>query len=93
VPDLAIEVDLTSITQISAYEALAIPEIWRYKNGKLEISLFVDGKYINSPVSKAFPNPNIDAIAGISLFLEKSKDLPTSALRREFRQWLQKIQR
>ena len=87
VPDLAIEVDLTSITQISAYEALAVPEIWRYKNGKLEISLFVDGKYINSPVSKAFPN--VDAIAGISLFLEKSKDLPTSALRREFRQWLQ----
>jgi Uma2 family endonuclease len=35
VPDLAIEVDLTSITQISAYEALAVPEIWRYKNGKL----------------------------------------------------------
>ena len=87
VPDLAIEVDLTSTTKTSAYEALAIPEIWRYKNGKLEISLFVDGKYINSDVSKAFPT--INAVAGISLFLEKSQDLPTSALRREFRQWLQ----
>ena len=87
VPDLAIEVDFTSTTKTSAYEALAVPEIWRYKNGKLEISLFVDGKYINSDVSKAFPT--IDAIAGISLFLEKSQDLPTSALRREFRQWLQ----
>ena len=87
VPDLAIEVDFTSTTKTSAYEALAIPEIWRYKNGKLEISLFVDGKYINSDVSKAFPT--IDAIAGISLFLEKSQDLQTSALRREFRQWLQ----
>ncbi|PZV12061.1 MAG: hypothetical protein DCF20_18360 [Pseudanabaena sp.] len=86
-PDLAIEVDLTSITQINTYEALAVPEIWRYKNGKLEISLFVNGKYVNSPVSKAFPT--IDAIAGISLMLEKSKDLPISALRREFRQWLQ----
>ena len=87
VPDLAIEVDFTSTTKTSAYEALAVPEIWRYKNGKLEISLFVDGKYINSDVSKAFPT--INAIAGISLFLEKSQDLPTSALRREFRQWLQ----
>ena len=87
VPDLAIEVDFTSTTKTSAYEALAVPEIWRYKNGKLEISLFVDGKYINSDVSKAFPS--VDAIAGISLFLEKSQDLPTSALRREFRQWLQ----
>jgi Uma2 family endonuclease len=89
VPDLAIEVDLTSITQISAYEALAVPEIWRYKNGKLEISLFEDGKYLNSSVSKAFPL--VPVIEGISLFLEKSKHLPMSALRREFRQWLQAL--
>ena len=89
VPDLAIEVDLTSITQISAYEALAVPEIWRYKNGKLEISLFEDGKYLNSSVSKAFPSGQV--IEGISLFLEKSKELPMSALRREFRLWLQTL--
>ena len=89
VPDLAIEVDLTSITQISAYEALAVPEIWRYKNGKLEISLFEDGKYLNSSVSKAFPL--VPVIEGISLFLEKSNHLPMSALRREFRQWLQAL--
>lgn len=87
VPDLAIEVDLTSVTQISAYEALAIPEIWRYRNEKLEISLFEDGKYINSPISKAFPS--IPIIEGISLFLEKSKNTPMSVLRREFRGWLQ----
>ncbi|MEA5480165.1 Uma2 family endonuclease [Pseudanabaena galeata UHCC 0370] len=89
VPDLAIEVDLTSITQISAYEALAVPEIWRYKNGKLEISLFEDGKYLNSSVSKAFPS--VPVIEGISLFLEKSKELPMSVLRREFRLWLQTL--
>ena len=89
VPDLAIEIDLTSITQISAYEALAVPEIWRYRNGKLEISLFEDGKYINSSTSLAFPS--VPVIEGISLFLEKSKDLPISALRREFRKWLQAL--
>jgi len=89
VPDLAIEIDLTSITQLSAYEALAVPEIWRYKNGKLEISLFEDGKYINSSTSLAFPS--VPVIEGISLFLEKSKDLPMSALRREFRTWLQAL--
>lgn len=89
VPDLAIEVDLTSITKISAYEALAVPEIWRYRNGKLEISLFENGKYINSSVSKTFPS--VPIMQGISLFLEKSKDLPMSALRREFRQWLRAL--
>lgn len=89
VPDLAIEVDLTSVTQISAYESLAVPEIWRYEKGKLEISVLEDGKYLNSSVSKAFPS--VPVIEGISLFLEKSKDMPMSALRREFRQWLQTL--
>jgi Uma2 family endonuclease len=86
VPDLAIEVDLTSKTQVSAYEALGIEEIWRMKNGKLEINLLQDGKYITSVTSKNFPT--IAVIEGISLFLERSTDMPISALRREFRQWL-----
>jgi Uma2 family endonuclease len=86
VPDLAIEVDLTSKTQVSAYEALGIEEIWRLKNGKLEINLLQDGKYISSVTSKNFPA--IAVIEGISLFLERSTDMPISTLRREFRQWL-----
>jgi len=35
VPDIAIEVDLTSATQMSAYEGLGIPEIWRNKEVEL----------------------------------------------------------
>jgi Uma2 family endonuclease len=86
VPDLAIEVDLTSATQISAYEALGVPEIWCYKKGKLEISVLENGQYIKALTSKVFPD--LPVIEGISLFLEKSGELPMSALRREFRQWL-----
>ena len=86
VPDLAIEVDFTSVTQVSAYEALGIPEIWCYKKGKLEISVLENGQYIKALTSKVFPD--LPVIEGISLFLEKSEELPTSALRREFRQWL-----
>jgi Uma2 family endonuclease len=86
VPDLAIEVDLTSMTQISAYEALAIPEIWRYERGRLEISVLENGRYINVLTSKIFPS--IPVIEGISEFLEKSEERPMSALGREFRQWL-----
>jgi Uma2 family endonuclease len=85
-PDLAIEVDLTSATQISAYEALGVPEIWCYKKGKLEISVLENGQYIKALTSKVFPD--LPVIEGISLFLEKSGELPMSALRREFRQWL-----
>ena len=86
VPDLAIEVDFTSVTQVSAYEALGIPEIWCYKKGKLEISVLENGQYIKALTSKVFPD--LPVIEGISLFLEKSEELPMSALRREFRQWL-----
>jgi Uma2 family endonuclease len=86
VPDLAIEVDFTSVTQVSAYEALRVPEIWCYKKGKLEISVLENGQYIKALMSKVFPD--LPVIEGISLFLEKSEELPMSALRREFRQWL-----
>ena len=87
VPDLAIEVDLTSQTQVSAYEALGVAEIWRIRNGRLEVNLLQNGKYINSTTSQIFPS--IPIIEGISLFLERSGDLPMSALCREFRVWLQ----
>jgi Uma2 family endonuclease len=86
-PDLAIEVDLTSQTQMSAYEALGVAEIWRISNGRLEINLLQNGKYVSSVISLAFPS--IPVVEGISLFLERSDNLPMSALCREFRAWLQ----
>jgi Uma2 family endonuclease len=86
VPDLAIEVDLTSQTQVSTYAALGIAEIWKVKNGKLEINLLQDGKYISSTSSQIFPS--IPVVDGISLFLERSGEMPMSALCREFRVWL-----
>lgn len=87
VPDLAIEVDITSQTKVSAYEALGVAEIWRLQNNNLEINLLQNGKYINSDTSQIFPL--FPVIEGFSLFLERSAELPISALRREFRQWVQ----
>lgn len=86
VPDLAIEVDLTSSTQLNAYEALGVSEIWRYKDGRLAINLFQGGKYIQSATSRALPT--VPAVELISLFLARSIDLPMSTVRREFRLYL-----
>lgn len=36
-PDLALEVDLTSKTQMVAYEALKVPEVWCFDSGVLKI--------------------------------------------------------
>jgi Uma2 family endonuclease len=85
-PDLAIEVDLTSPTQLSAYESLAVPEIWRYQQGKLVIFILTEGHYLESTVSSLFPSLPVQA--GISSILERSNEMLTSEARKEFRQWV-----
>jgi Uma2 family endonuclease len=85
-PDLAIEIDLTSDTQVSAYEALGIPEIWRYKNRRLQVNIWQNGKYVESQISASLPD--FPAIEGISKFVEMSREIGMSAALRAFRQWL-----
>jgi Uma2 family endonuclease len=85
-PDLAIEVDLTSPTQLSAYEALAVPEIWRYQQGTLAIFILTEGHYLESTVSSLFPSLSVQT--GISAILERSNEILTSEARKEFRQWV-----
>lgn len=85
-PDLAIEIDVTSKTQISAYQALKVPEIWRYENGKLEINLLQTEQYVKSQTSPTFPN--FPVIEGISRFLEMSRTTGTTPALRAFRKWV-----
>jgi len=87
-PDLAIEIDVTSKTQFSAYQALGVPEIWRYENGKIQIYLLQSGKYVESSNSPTFPNFPI--IEEIFRFLKMSQTIGTSRMLREFRQWVRK---
>jgi Uma2 family endonuclease len=82
-PDLAIEVDVTSKTQLSAYEALRVPELWRYEKGKLQINLLRDREYVESQTSPNFPN--FPVIEEISQFVEMSRTAGTSAALRAFR--------
>lgn len=55
-PDLAIETDVTSKTTLDAYEAIGVPELWLYDNGKFTIYLLKSGKYIKSNRSPTFPD-------------------------------------
>lgn len=87
-PDLAIEVDVTSKTQLDAYEALGVPELWRYEDGKLEINILRNGKYIESEISPTFPNFPIVEV--IPRFVEQSRTLGRSPTLKAFRQWLTK---
>jgi Uma2 family endonuclease len=69
-PDLAIEVDVTSKTQLDAYEALGVAELWRFEGGTLQISVLEAGKYQPSQTSPTFPILSIVAL--LSEFVERS---------------------
>jgi len=85
-PDLAIEIDVTSKTQLSAYEVLGVPEIWRYEKRRLQIYVLQSGKYVESAISPTFPN--FPVIEGISQFLEMGRQSGTSQALRAFRRWV-----
>jgi Protein of unknown function (DUF820). len=55
-PDLAIEIDLTSRTQLDNYQILGVPELWRYARRGLQINVLQAEQYIESDVSPTFPN-------------------------------------
>ena len=85
-PDLAIEIDITSKTQLSAYEVLGVPEIWRYENRRLQVYVLQSGKYVESVMSPTFLD--FPVIEGISQFLEMARLSGTSQALRAFRRWV-----
>jgi Uma2 family endonuclease len=85
-PDLAIEVDVTSKTQLSAYAALGVPELWQFSQGRLRINLLQAGNYIEVNSSPTFPTFPI--IKGVSQFIEMSLVQGSSVALRAFRKWV-----
>ncbi len=84
-PDLAIEVDVTSRTQLDAYQALGVPELWRYEEGRLRIDVLVDGEYLESEISPTFPNFPVPVIVQ---FVGQSLSAGRSSTLRAFRKWV-----
>lgn len=85
-PDLAIEIDLTSKTQISAYAALKVAEVWCYDDGTLKINVLRDGNYESVQVSPTFPGLRLVEV--IPQFIKRGQTEAMSAVQRSFRQWV-----
>ncbi|MBH8563193.1 Uma2 family endonuclease [Nostoc sp. CENA67] len=81
-PDLALEIDLTSKTELDAYEALAVPELWIYKRNKLTINVLQQGKYVESQTSPTFPGIAVMEI--IPQFMQRAKEVGVSQTLAEF---------
>ncbi len=85
-PDLAIEIDITSRTQLTNYQILGVPELWRYDHQGLQINILQNGEYIKSNSSPTFPEiPIIDLV---NQYVEQSQFVGGSQALKAFRIWL-----
>lgn len=87
-PELAIESDVTSKTLLSAYEAIAVPEVWIYRDDSLKIFLLTDGHYLESESSLLFSNMPIKTL--IPQLVNQAINIGTSSMLKEFRKSLSK---
>ncbi|NJO93789.1 MAG: Uma2 family endonuclease [Hydrococcus sp. RM1_1_31] len=85
-PDIAIEIDVTSRTHPSTYEALGVPQLWRKNGDCLQINILQNGKYIEVTRSPTFPNLSITEI--LLEYLEQSKIIGRNQVIKAFRQWV-----
>ncbi|MCA1991757.1 MAG: Uma2 family endonuclease [Coleofasciculus sp. S288] len=85
-PDLGLEIDITSRTHPSIYEALKVPELWRFEKGKLQINVLREANYVESPESPTFPGLPLTQV--IPQYLERSKTAGRNATLKAFRAWV-----
>ncbi len=83
-PDLAIEVDVTSTTQITAYTRLGVPELWVYDGTGLKIYLLQSGEYQESTFSPTFPH--LPILEWVSEVIAQSQAIGRSPALRSLRQ-------
>jgi Uma2 family endonuclease len=87
-PDLAIEIDVTSFTRIEDYIPLAIPEVWIYKQDKLNIYQFENDSYLATDTSRVFPNFPVKQT--IPQYVNRAWSVGSSVALREFEGLLSK---
>lgn len=85
-PDLAIEIDLTSRTQLDNYQILGVPELWRYARRGLQINVLQAEQYIESDVSPTFPN--IPIVELVNQYTQQSQVAGRTCAIQAFKNWV-----
>ncbi|NLX95567.1 MAG: Uma2 family endonuclease [Rhodopirellula sp.] len=86
-PDLAIEIDATSLTNAEDYEPLKVGELWIYRKDSLEIHVFDGRHYRQSSDSPTFPGVPVRRWVGE--YLQRVWEVGSSVALREFEDRLQ----
>jgi Uma2 family endonuclease len=86
-PDLVIEIDITnsSINRMRLYEALQVPEVWRYDGRELTVYCLENEKYQIRDRSEALPQLTPSQLVR---FLKLAETMGETSLIRSFREWI-----
>jgi Uma2 family endonuclease len=86
-PDIAVEVDVSSpsISKLSIYEEMRVPEVWLYDETRLQILRLEESGYAEISHSLSFPLVTSEALTQA---LEQSKTKGQSQVLHAFRKWL-----
>lgn len=87
-PDLVIEIDVTSYTDVDDYLPYQVPEVWLFKKNKLRIYCLQNDRYVESSISCYFPNFNVSEI--VEECWQMSRDRHTSTVIRELRRKIER---
>ena len=66
-PDIALEVEITSFTQINDYQVFQIPEVWLIRKTYLSLYSLTPQGYVSVERSRFFPEISVQALYGAAL--------------------------
>jgi Uma2 family endonuclease len=91
-PDLAIEVDITSLSlpRLPIYQALGIPEVWRFDGERVMILALVEGQY--GEISHSLALPVVTATI-VQDWLTQAPRVGETSWARAVRQWARQMLR
>jgi len=85
-PDLVLEIDVTSYSDVTDYLPYRVPEVWLLKKSQLHIHQLQDKTYLLQPQSRYFPGIDLQGL--IDRCIQIAYDRNTSAAIRDLRQRL-----
>ena len=86
-PDLVLEIDITSYSDVNDYLPYRVPEVWLFKRDRLRIYQLQGNTYSLQTQSRYFPDIDLQSI--VDRALQLAYDRNTSSAIRDLRQSLE----
>jgi len=87
-PDLVLEIEVTSYSDVNDYLPYRVPEVWLFRKNQLLVYQLQDTEYLLRTQSRYFPDINLQDV--IARCLQVAYDRNTSAAIRDLKQRLEK---